>query len=556
MTSALTPKRLARFSGEFADRVRGCDTVDDLCSMVCDFASDLSPGDPIVVSLLDPATGMIRVRAYRGFGDNLADVLQLLGFDPRGTNFDPDDVPATLVPLYCSGRMERLPDGIYELLDRRVPLALCNAVQRLLGVRATHVVGFGMEERPHGGLILFSRKDTLDTVRPLIEMLAGMVSLAIRQRRADTERALLERQLHEAQKLEAVGKLAGGVAHDFNNTLQIISGIAEVLRHTLPIDHDSRELLDDLQTASSHAREVTRDLLAIGRRQQLSVEIVDLTALVRDVQRLLKRSLRPDITVSCATPPAPLYIRGDRAELQRALINLALNAQDAITGTGAITCELSADDDLVRVGVHDTGAGMPPEVARHAFEPFFTTKSQDRGSGLGLATVYGVVHQLGGQISLTSTIGEGTSFFLTFPREYDAPAATVPRPTVTFERVDPASGWVLLVDDEPLVRRPIARHLQRAGWRTLEADSGDHALLLASAEREPPRLVVTDVLMPGMTGLELIQKLRERYPTLRALTMSGYHNELTLPSPTRPAHLKKPFSLPELDATLAALFNA
>jgi len=353
-----------------------------------------------------------------------------------------------------------------------------------------------------------------------------------------------------------VGKLAGGVAHDFNNTLQIISGIAEVLRHNLPDDDDNHELIDDLLSASNHAREVTRDLLAIGRRQQLRVEVVDLTALAHDVERLLKRSLRPDINVNCTLPDAPLYVRGDRAELQRALINLALNAQDAITGAGAITCELSADNDLVHLNLHDTGAGMPPEVARHAFEPFFTTKSQDRGSGLGLATVYGVVHQLGGQIRLTSTIGEGTSFFLSFPRVEDRPLEAARTPTTAPPRVDPQGGWVLLVDDEPLVRRPIARHLQRTGWRTLEADAGDAALLLAAAGREPPRLVITDVLMPGMTGLELVQKLRERYPTLRALTMSGYQNEPLADVTQRPPHLKKPFSFPELDAAIAALFGS
>ncbi len=350
-----------------------------------------------------------------------------------------------------------------------------------------------------------------------------------------TEQRSLEEQFQQAQKLESVGRLAGGIAHDFNNLLTVILGSAEALQEDVRGgSRPSPEDVGAIREAGERARDLTRQLLAFARKQVIALVPLDLNALVRGAEKLLRRVLGEDVELAAALAPDLWAVRCDPGQIEQVVLNLAVNARDAMASGGRLlieTANVEVDERLtaahpgmragphVRLSLRDTGHGMSPEVKAHLFEPFFTTKAPGQGTGLGLATVYGIVKQSNGYILANSAAGQGTSFEIYLPRTLDAPRAT----SATAAAV-PAGGdeTILLVEDDPQVRDITVRSLRSGGYRVLVARDEREALAVAGSEARRLDLLVTDVVMPGGYGPAVAESLRRLQPALRVLYVSGY----------------------------------
>jgi signal transduction histidine kinase/ActR/RegA family two-component response regulator len=381
--------------------------------------------------------------------------------------------------------------------------------------------------------------------------------------RAEADRSRLEDQLRHAQKLEAVGRLAGGVAHDFNNLLTAIRGSAELVLAALPEGSPHRPDLVEINQASDRAAALTRQLLAFSRKQVLSPTVVDLNRAVRDSHRLLTRLIGEDVEILLEPDETIGRVRVDPGQLGQVLANLAVNARDAMPAGGIITirtCEVDVDEAYagqspdarpgrwVQLAFSDNGHGMTPEVRAHLFEPFFTTKGPGAGTGLGLATIYGIVKQSGGFITVYSEPSAGTTLKLHFPRvdEAETAAPAAPGPSAALP-----SGveTILIVEDEPAVLRLVRQALDRQGYRLLVASTPADAIALAQASAEPISLCLTDVILPGMNGRELVAELRRLRPALRVVFMSGYSANILAPHGVlEPGmeFLEKPFTVEAL----------
>jgi signal transduction histidine kinase len=392
---------------------------------------------------------------------------------------------------------------------------------------------------------------------------AGVIRNYVAVKRDISQELALERQLFGAQKLESVARLAGGIAHDFNNVLTVILSCADALRRDLADGApEAQEEVEEVRVAAERARDLTRQLLAFARRQVIEPVPLDLNALLLKNERLLRRLLTEDIALRIAVAPAVGTILCDPSQMEQILLNLAVNARDAMPKGGELTIEAANLDVTeayaalypgirpgphVRLAVHDTGAGMPPEVLEHIFEPFFTTKELGRGTGLGLATVYGIVRQSDGFVRVESAMGHGTTFEMLFPRVAQAPQAETQFPQLP-ESLH-GSETVLVVEDEPQVRIVSARALRSAGYRVIEAASGLEALNALASHGGAVHLVVTDGVMPGMNGRELIEAIRPKWPRVRVLMVSGHaHDVLEQRNLLEDglALLEKPFTLPML----------
>jgi PAS domain S-box-containing protein len=351
---------------------------------------------------------------------------------------------------------------------------------------------------------------------------------------AEAERDRLQLEVQQAQRVEAIGRLAGGVAHDFNNLLTVILSTAEGLQaEATALTPRAREDLEELAAAGMRARDLTRQLLVFARKQVVAPVPLDVAAELRNSERLLRRVLGEDVALQVDLEPGLWPILCDPAQLEQVILNLAVNARDAMPRGGRL--ELSAsnarapapggpqdgerpEEDWVRIRVRDTGTGMPPEIRAHIFEPFFTTKEIGKGTGLGLATVHGIVSQSGGHIQVETALGQGSIFDVYLPRttapvECHAPAATP---------VARGDETILLVEDDPLVRSVTVRSLRAAGYHVLIAEGGAAALELVARHAGPIALVVSDVVMPGLSGPQVVEELRRLRPGLRALYVSGY----------------------------------
>jgi two-component system cell cycle sensor histidine kinase/response regulator CckA len=339
-----------------------------------------------------------------------------------------------------------------------------------------------------------------------------------------TTRRALEGQLREAQKMEAVGQLAGGVAHDFNNILTAISGFAELLLSDLDTDDSRRADVEEILQSARRGSGLTRQLLAFSRKQVLQPATLDLNDVVADIANMLRRLI--GATVNLVTLPAgsPTPVLADKTQLEQVLINLAVNARDAMPDGGTLTIEVgssTADPGarrLARLIVSDDGAGMPSDVAARAFEPFFTTKAVGKGTGLGLATVRGIVEQSGGTIHVDTHEGRGTTFTISLPLAEGRVVESAARPVEQMRGI----GTVLVVEDEDAVRDIARRVLERAGFRVLVARHGADALAVLAHADAPVDLLLTDMVMPEMGGLELAARAAERAPNVRIILMSGY----------------------------------
>jgi signal transduction histidine kinase/CheY-like chemotaxis protein len=363
---------------------------------------------------------------------------------------------------------------------------------------------------------------------------AGGVFLLVRAalRRAAAARDAAEARLRQAQRLEAVGRLAGGVAHDFNNLLAAVMGFARDLRRELP--PGSPQLLEDVEeilAVSQRGAQITRSLLAFARQQALGVRRVDAGELLRGLERLLRGTLAPGQTLELELAAEPLPLEADLVQLELVLVNLAANARDAMGPSGHLRIETSAvtlgrgaapaSGAYVRITAHDDGAGMEDGTRQRAFDPFFTTKSVGHGTGLGLAIAHGVVEQHRGVIEVESAIGRGTTFTILLPRAAPGPA---PVAAAGLEEREPRRGrdeLLLVAEDDRRVRRVLARELRRAGYGVVEAADGDEAVRLAEARRGELALMLLDVAMPGRSGPEVLAQVRRARPETPALFLTG-----------------------------------
>jgi two-component system, cell cycle sensor histidine kinase and response regulator CckA len=374
-----------------------------------------------------------------------------------------------------------------------------------------------------------------------------------------TERRRLEEQFRQAQKMEAVGRLAAGVAHDFNNLLTAILGTTDLMIEDVPADHPNREGLLDIRGAAERAAVLTRQLLTFSRQQVVSPRVLRLNELISDLVKLLRRLLGEDVTIATALAPDCGPVKADPGQLEQVIVNLSVNARDAMPNGGRLMIEtknVDLDGDYptervtipagryVMLAVTDTGTGMDAKTKARIFEPFFTTKPVGKGTGLGLATVYGVVQQSGGYIWLYSELGHGTSFKIYLPR-VDAVETEAAAEASLAGALD-GSETVLVAEDEEAVRQIIEKALDAHGYRVLSARDGAEALERASAYAGQIDLLVTDVVMPDMNGRELSRRLVETRPNLRTLYLSGYTDDAILHRGVLQqgvAFLQKPFSL-------------
>jgi PAS domain S-box-containing protein len=372
-----------------------------------------------------------------------------------------------------------------------------------------------------------------------------------------TERKRLEQQLRQAQKMEAVGRLAGGVAHDFNNLLTIISGYSDLLLEHPGTVEPMQGYANEIRNASSRAATLTRQLLAFSRQQVLAPRVLDLNAVVANIEKMLKRLIGEDVDLVTVLAENLWPVKGDPGQLEQVLLNLAVNARDAMPKGGTLTIETAnvemdrsqaqrhfpiSPGPYVLLAVSDTGIGMNAEIQARIFEPFFTTKEKGKGTGLGLATVYGIVKQSGGYIWVFSEVGKGATFKIYLPRS-DEDIESVARRDRT--KAQQGTETLLLVEDEDAVRSLVRNVLQENGYNVLEAGGGEEALRVSEEYRGPIDLLVTDVVMPQMSGPELARCLANSHPQTKVLYISGYTDYAGLQLgglDTGAGFLQKPFS--------------
>jgi len=378
-----------------------------------------------------------------------------------------------------------------------------------------------------------------------------------------TERRVLEQQLRQSQKMEAVGRLAGGIAHDFNNLLMVISGYSEFLLERLGAEPHLRGPAQEIASAAERASSLTRQLLAFSRKQMLAPRIVNLNDVATENIKMLTRMIGEDIDLVMVPGPNLWPVRADAGQIEQVIMNLAVNARDAMPSGGKLTIETSnitLDEDSARVqaplpagdyvmvAISDTGDGMDNETQSHIFEPFFTTKGT-KGTGLGLSTVYGIIKQSGGYIWVHSVVGRGTTFKIYLPRVESTGQAVHVAAPVDYRRVEPGTETILLVEDEPNLRYLARQYLEKQGYKVIEAADGAVAMQIAVAHDKVIHLLLTDVIMPGMNGRELAQRICEIRPNVKVLYMSGYTEDVIGHDGTLEAGvrlLQKPFNLRDL----------
>lgn len=394
---------------------------------------------------------------------------------------------------------------------------------------------------------------------PLFDSSSGQVKGVIEYVRDITDRKRAEDQLHQSQKMEAVGRLAGGISHDLNNLLTAISAYADLLLMDIPETNHMNAQVVEIRNAVEQASSLTGQLLAFSRKQVLQPKVLDLNEVVDSMERMLRRLLGEDIELDIVLGAEGGRVRADPGQLEQVILNLVVNARDAMPQGGKLTLETAdaiLDEDLAReqmdldpgpyvvFAARDTGCGMDEELQLHIFEPFFTTKERHKGTGLGLSTVFGIVKQSRGGITVSSKPGQGTTFKVYLPRVRDALEETEPdrRPARSLTGAE----TILLVEDEASIRKAVRQALQRSGYRILEAPNPGEALLISEQHTGLIHLMLTDVVMPRMSGPDLAERLHPWHPEMKVLYMSGHSEENILQGEILPpgaAFLRKPFTI-------------
>ncbi len=399
-------------------------------------------------------------------------------------------------------------------------------------------------------------KQNLRRLGPAVER--ELRESANRRMQRSTQEALQasEQRLHHAQRMESVGRLAAGIAHDFNNLLTVILGFTEFLIERLPADADLHRDATEIRTAAQRATGLTKQLLAFSRQQVLERKVVDLVAAVTDLRPMIERLIGEHLRCTYALPSRPHLVLIDPQQFEQVVMNLVINARDAMPAGGDLRVAIGREDmEMVRavslgvapgpfvvLTVSDTGQGIPPATLEYIFEPFFTTKAQGQGTGLGLSTVFGIVRQSGGVIEVDSVVGSGTTFRLYFPVSAAATADAESEPRAATAR-SPQST-ILLAEDELGVRAFLEMALTRAGHTVIATQSGLEAVEAGLNSTQPIDLLISDVVMPGLSGPEVADQLRLAHPRMRTLFLSGYSMHTALPDRVDPnTFLQKPFTV-------------
>lgn len=424
----------------------------------------------------------------------------------------------------------------------------------------------------HQGATDYVLKQRLGRLVPSVQRALRELDDRAERKRAEEALRQSEKQFRQSQKMEAVGRLAGGIAHDFNNLLTVIMGYSQVLLTELGPQHPLRGKIEETLKAGERAATLIRQLLTFSSKQSLDPKILSLNTAVTSLESLLRRLIGEDIQLVSKLDPTNGRLHADQAQLEQVLVNLIVNARDAMPKGGTLTIETAQVEltrspvyhltplppgPYVRLAVSDTGCGMDRKTQSHIFEPFFTTKGEGKGSGLGLSTVFGIVTQCGGAIDVTSRVGHGTRFDLYFPSVESDILTTVP--TQPLGQPQRGTETILLVEDEPSVRTLVRDELRKLGYRVLEAKNGVEACLLATQQAGSLHLLLTDVVMPGMGGRELAQHLSVIKPDLRILFMSGYMDDVGIMAGQEEgtsSFLQKPFTPEVLARAVRNLLDA
>jgi two-component system, cell cycle sensor histidine kinase and response regulator CckA len=370
---------------------------------------------------------------------------------------------------------------------------------------------------------------------------AGVNGMVVNARDV-TERKHLQEQLHYSQRLEAVGRLAGGVAHDFNNLLMVITGYSHMLLDAMHASDPARQDLEQVVKASERATDLTRQLLAFSRRQGIRASLVNVNVLVKEMERMLRRILGDGIELVIRQDRELKNVRADAGQIEQVILNMVVNARDAMSSGGQLVIETGSaglpDGDRVTISISDTGIGMDSQVLSRVFEPFFTTK--EHGTGLGLATSYGIIKENGGELRVDSTPGKGTTFYIDLPVTQQAPEELE---SSTEKRAPRGTETVLLVEDEDPVRRVVETMLKRHGYHVIASASPKDAVVAAEQHRGEIHLLITDMMLPGMSGRKMAECLTQSRPNMKVLYVSGYGDAKAR---NDVAFLQKPFSTEEL----------
>ena len=394
----------------------------------------------------------------------------------------------------------------------------------------------------------------------------GTVQDITARKRIEQEKVTLEEQLRQSQKMEAVGRLAGGVAHDFNNLLTIIKGYSQLVLLGLQEGDPLRENTIEIQRATERAADLVRQLLVFSRRQEMEMRVLDLNVIIQNLEKMLCRILGEDIEMVTHLASDLGRTKVDPGQIEQVIMNLVVNARDAMPSVGKLTIETTnvdlneeyihthidvAPGHYVMLAVSDTGAGMTPEVKERIFEPFFTTK--EKGTGLGLSTVYGIVKQCGGTIWVYSELGKGTIFKIYLP-QVEEPLEEIGEREMSGD-FPQGQETVLVVEDYEEVRKLAMRILSKQGYKVLEAANGNDALQLCEKDMGPIHLIVTDMIMPGMSGTELTERLTVLYPEIKVLYMSGYTDNRVIFRADDTNYIQKPFTVEGLARKVRDVLN-
>ncbi len=510
--------------------------IDALCRLLGETIHWVVPEAYVLVSLYNRKEKVIQLNSMHGFGDLQESAKEYLGKDPADIVFRPEEMGEE-AELYTTGLLEPVPGGLYRLLAKKVPQETCREIEAALDVASVYTIGFALEDRPYGGVSLLLKSGQDVAFRYAIETLVSHFSVILHRRQSEEDRKQLESELRQAQKLEAIGTLAGGIAHDFNNILSSILGYSELLIEDAEKDTLFEQNLKQIYAAGVRAKDLVKQILTFSRQTESEWMPLNVKLLVKESVKLLRASLPTSIEIEQKLETDTL-VQGDPAQIHQIVMNLCTNAAQAMDNTGVMTIRLQQTDldaefvashwgmkpgKHVVLSVSDTGPGIDPAIIDKIFDPFYTTKSVNQGTGLGLSVVHGIVEGHHGMIHAESQLGEGSKFIVYLPAAEDA----MDQPEPIENELPKGSERILFVDDESSIAQMVKQQLEALGYAVESRTSSAEALELFQKKSKDFDLLITDMSMPEMTGVELIKEVRRFCPDLPVILCTGFSEQIS-----------------------------